>query len=29
MPPPEWKRPHEIVDEPAMIKDGVSPGDVK
>lgn len=25
----EWRRPEEISDEPCMIKDGTSPGDVK
>lgn len=25
----EWRRPREIVEEPVMIKDGTSPGDVK
>jgi hypothetical protein len=30
MPMVEWRRPHEIApDEPLMLKDGVSAGDVK
>ena len=29
MPMLEWRRPHEIVEDPVMIKDGFNPGDVK
>ena len=31
MPTVEWKRPEDIItpEEPVMIKDGISPGDVK
>lgn len=25
----EWKRPHEIADEPVLINESMSPGDVK
>jgi Calpain family cysteine protease len=25
----EWRRPEEMADEPAMVKDGTAPGDVK
>jgi len=29
MPLVEWKRPEEIAEEPQMIKEGVSAGDIK
>ena len=29
MPMVEWKRPHEIAEEPVMIRDGSAPGDIK
>ena len=25
----EWKRPHEIAEEPTMVRDGTNPGDIK